>query len=415
MVLDATIRCVVGIDIAKRSHVVCALAAPSGAVRQRPRAIEATADGYAELGRWLADWGEPESLLIGLEATGCLWEPLYDALSRAGYRPVVLNPRQTAAWAASLGLRAKTDGLDAQTLARGLLAGYARASAVPAETVQALRELTRARRDLIQSRTAARQRLLDELVAVFPELPTHTPEKADLATPAVLQLLGSYGSARALAEAPLTEVTALLAQHSGGRWGEAEAQALQALARQSAATTRAVGARATVVRTFARYLLDLQRHVAELEAAIAAALKDDADAQRLRQVPGIGPVHAATIRAELGDVARFSHVDQVVAYAGLDPRTRQSGAFVGQAKLSKRGPGALRHALYLAVLVAARYRPEWRERYHRLLERGRAKKEALAILSRALLKVIYHLLVTGDTYDPARLNRPAGAALDTAI
>ena len=52
---------------------------------------------------------------------------------------LLLNPRQTASWASSLGLRAKTDGIDAQTLARGLLAGLARASTLPSEAVQALR------------------------------------------------------------------------------------------------------------------------------------------------------------------------------------------------------------------------------------------------------------------------------------
>lgn len=82
---------------------------------------------------------------------------------------LLLNPRQTASWAASLGRRAKTDGIDAQTLAAGLVAGLARASTLPSETVQALRTLTRARRDLIQSRTATRQRLHDELVTLFPE------------------------------------------------------------------------------------------------------------------------------------------------------------------------------------------------------------------------------------------------------
>jgi hypothetical protein len=67
------------------------------------------------------------------------------------------SPRQTASWAASLGLRAKTDEADALTLARGLLAGLGRASTLPSESIQALRALTRARRDLIQARTAARR------------------------------------------------------------------------------------------------------------------------------------------------------------------------------------------------------------------------------------------------------------------
>src|SRR5438874_1905162 len=108
--LDPQIQCVVGIDVAKRSHVVCAIDAITGKVRQRPKRVEATPAGYAELLGWLADWGAPQSVLIGLEATGTLWEPLHDALTRAGYQVLLLNPRQTAAWAAGLGLRAKTDG-----------------------------------------------------------------------------------------------------------------------------------------------------------------------------------------------------------------------------------------------------------------------------------------------------------------
>jgi transposase len=132
--------------------------------------------------------------------------------------------------------------------------------------------------------------------------------------------------------------------------------------------------------------------MAELEAAIAAVLEQDEPGGRLLEIPGIGPIHAATIRAELSGVSRFTTVDQVVAYAGLEPRIRQSGPFVGQAKLPKRGPGALRHPLYLATLVAVRYRAEPRKRCQRLLDRGRAKKQALTILSRALLRVIYHLL-----------------------
>jgi transposase len=262
----------------------------------------------------------------------------------------------------------------------------------------------------VQSRTAARQRLRDEPVVVFPELPEHTPGRCDLATPAVLHLLGASGAARALAAAPPAEVATLLAERRGGRWGAAQAAALQALAAGSAASTRAVAARGVVGRTFARHLLDLRPRLAELEAAIAAVLRDDEDGRRLRQLPGIGPVHAATIRAELGDVARFATVEEVVASAGLDPRPRQSGLFVGQPKPSTRGRGALRHALSLAALVATRYAAEWHGRYQRLLGRGRSKQEALTILSRALLKVLYHLLRTGTRYDPERLRpRPASS------
>jgi transposase len=421
--LTPELRCVVGSDVAKQAHVVCALEAPAGAVRHKPSRIEATAEGYALLRSWLETWaegGSPETVLIGLEATGSLWEPLYETLTHAGYTVLLLNPRQTASWASSLGLRAKTDGIDAQTRARGVLAGWARGSTLPSATVQALRALTRARRDLIQSRTMARQRLHDELVVLFPEfvrfLPS-LPGRTDLGDPAILQLLSASSSAHALAQRPLDELTDLLARVSGGRWGPDHAQALQTLAlqtlalqtlaRRSTASSRAVVARSIVARTLAPQLLELAAHLGEVEAAIAELLHDDVEGQQLPALPGSGPQGAATIRAELGDVTRFSRVDEVVAYAGLDPRTRQSGAFSGQMRLSKRGPGALRHALYLAAFVAARCAPEWRIRYQRLLDRGRAKTAAYTILARALLRVIYHLLRTGEAYDPTLLNRQA--------
>jgi transposase len=166
-----------------------------------------------------------------------------------------------------------------------------------------------------------------------------------------------------------------------------------------------VAARAVVVRTLALHLLDLQARVAEVDTALAAVLRTDPPSQQMQgEVPGLGPLWTATIRAELGDVSRFSRVDQVVASAGLEPRTHDSGRYAGQRRLSKRGPGALRHALSMATLVAVRFRSEWRTRYQRLLDRGRAKKEALTILSRKLLKVIYHLLRTGASYDPTVLN-----------
>src|SRR5579875_2603894 len=63
-------------------------AAPSGALRQQARALEATAEGYTLLCAWLAEWGAHETLLVGLEATGSLWEPLYEAMRRSPKRGI---------------------------------------------------------------------------------------------------------------------------------------------------------------------------------------------------------------------------------------------------------------------------------------------------------------------------------------
>jgi transposase len=138
--LGPEMRCVVGIDVAQQAHVVCALEATRGAVRHQSSRIEAIAAGYTVLRRWLQTWAEggpPAAVLSGLEATGARWEPLYDTLAQAGYPVLLLHPRQTASRASSWGRRAKTAGMDAQTLARGLAAGWARGSTRPAATVPA--------------------------------------------------------------------------------------------------------------------------------------------------------------------------------------------------------------------------------------------------------------------------------------
>ena len=327
---------------------------------------------------------------------GWLWgPPAQPATNRVvGYQSGAARPRPM--------------GSDAQTLVRGLLAGLARGSTVPSETVQALRTLTRARRDFIQTRTAARQRLHDELVVLFPEfvrfLPS-LPGRPDL---------GSLSGARAAGHVQLRAGSgagpARRAQGHPGppewrTWGQDEAQALQALAQRSPASPGRSLSAAWWPVCFAQQVSELAVHVAEVEAAIADLLRSDADGRRLQSIPGIGPLGAATSARNWGMSRALRAVEEVVAYAGLDPRTHQSGAFVGQ-NTSQAGTRRLAPCALLAAFVAARCAPEWRERYRRLLDRGRAKKEAFTILARALLRVIYHLLRTGEAYDPAHLNSP---------
>lgn len=400
-----TLRYVVGIDVAKHAHVVCALEVPSGAVHCAPRTVPATRVGYEQLLAHLMSWGPPETMLLGLEATGVLWEPLYEVLTRAGYEVLVLNPRQTVAWSASLGLRAKTDRTDASTLARGLAAGLARASTIPSEFVQSLRTLTRTRRDLVMIQTSLEQQLQSELHVLFPEFLAQLPMKANLKTPALLQLLRRFCTAEDFAQASPEVLAADLMALNPKRWTRAHALALQELARGSVASRRAMAVRSAVVQLLAQHLLDLAGRIHTLNGLIRELLQQDVACRHLQSIPGVGLHNAAMIRAELGDVTRFGHVDQVIAYAGLDPRTAQSGLHQGQRRISKRGPGALRYALYLATVVAVRVRPEWRCRYDRLQARGRKKKEALVILSRALLKVVFHLLRAGEPYDATRIGQ----------
>ena len=115
----------VGIDVALRSHRVAVLGADGEAIG-KSFTIESTARGFAALVETLHERGAGAARsVVGLEATGHLWENLEAHLTRAGYRVVVLNPVQTRRYRDVLRRKAKTDDIDAYVIAGLLRSGAA--------------------------------------------------------------------------------------------------------------------------------------------------------------------------------------------------------------------------------------------------------------------------------------------------
>ena len=157
---------------------------------------------------------------------------------------------------------------------------------------------------------------------------------------------------------------------------------------------------------FAQTIGAIDRSIAELLAS--DPLRTDL-AQRLRSVPGFGPLntnHFATLLPRIDP----RNADACVAYLGLDLRARDSGRFHGHRKLTKHGPSEPRRLIYLAAQAAARSDPHWNALYLRLLEKGRSRIEATVIIARKLLKVAYHLYRYGGTYDRDLIAKNLGLA-----
>lgn len=104
----------------------------------------------------------------------------------------------------------------------------------------------------------------------------------------------------------------------------------------------AVSARSSSLRILCDQLEHTQANLATVEQEIEHLISRDPKAKELQGVQEFGVKTVAVLRAELGDVDRFSRVDQAVAYAGLDLEVKESGKWKGQTKLSKRGSGLLR-------------------------------------------------------------------------
>jgi hypothetical protein len=133
-------------------------------------------------------------------------------------------------------------------------------------------------------------------------------------------------------------------------YGRPTAQALVGLAKASISSGVAVAARSSSLRMLCDQLDHTQKNLEQLQREIDQLLDQDPKAKGMLSVPEFGPTTVAVLRAELGDLNRFTRIDQVVAYVGLDLQVKQSGKWKGQTKLSKHGSGRVRRILYLAAL-----------------------------------------------------------------
>ena len=94
---------------------------------------------------------------------------------------------------------------------------------------------------------------------------------------------------------------------------------------------------------------ELSAEIAMLSEVIGDLLAGDRGYQVIRQLPGIGPVLAAVIIAEIGDVTRFKNAGQLCSWAGLTPRHRESDVKVTRGHVTKQGSRILRWALIEAI------------------------------------------------------------------
>jgi len=262
----------------------------------------------------------PERIVA--EATGGLERPLVDALRAAQLPVAVAGPDRVRHFAKALGVRAKTDRVDAAVLA--LYAERVRPDVRPGPTAdaRALSALSARRRQLTAMVAAEKNRLAAAAVALRADLRLHV------------------------------------------RW--------------------------------------LQRRIARLDTQITAAIAADADraaeAARLQTVPGVGPVVAHTLAAELPELGRLGR-RQVAALVGLAPFPRDSGMLRGTRTIWG-GRAVVRTVRYLAAMSGVRCNPTLRTFYTRLVDAGKPKKAALTAVAHKLLTILNTMARAGTSWAP---------------
>jgi transposase len=164
--------------------------------------------------------------------------------------------------------------------------------------------------------------------------------------------------------------------------------------------------RATVRRikkSIARLIAALEKELVEIDAEIDAgvrgspAWRDKEDL--LASVPGVGPVVARTLIAELPELGTLDS-KKIASLAGLAPYTRQSGQWKGKSMIGG-GRKSVRCALFLAALVAARHNPVLKAFRERLAKAGKPKMVALIAVARKLITILNAILRDQKPWQPA--------------
>lgn len=114
---------------------------------------------------------------------------------------------------------------------------------------------------------------------------------------------------------------------------------------------------------------------------------------------GCGVKLATIISEEAGDIKRFESARQLVAYAGIDPKVMQSGTMDARGRMTKRGNSNLRHALYLAAQIAARFDPQLKDYFQRKRQDGKHYTVAVNAVARKMCERIYATVTEDRLYE----------------
>ena len=304
----------------------------TGRIATKPEAIELFAQSLGARDR------------VALEVTGNAWE-IKRIIEPHVAEVIVVSPNDTGIRQA----RAKTDRLDARTLARLCASGELDAVWMPNRATQVMRRRLQRRSQLVWGRSKAKNQIHATLMRCL------------VGRPPFSDLFGKRGR-RWLAELALPEE---------------ERESVDSALRQ---------------------IEFLDSEIEAVERLIAAAALEWPEIKRLMTVPGVNVIVAATFMAAIGDIRRFESPRKLVGYLGLDPRVKQSGAAPAtHGRISKQGSSPARHALVEASWSVVRQPGPIHAFYQRIRVR-RGHQVAIVAAARKLACLFWCLLIRGEDY-----------------
>ena len=388
----------VGIDVAKDKHD-CFITNSDGEVLFKAFTISNNREGFETLFQRIKSVADDlTKVKVGLEATGHYSYNLLGFLLDNGLPTFVINPLHTNLYRKSLSLRkTKTDKVDAHTIASMIMSDVnLKSYSDTSYHNEELKSLTRYRFDKVKERAKLKSSVSRLVCILFPELEKLVPS---LHMASVYALLTEFPSASDIASAHLTRLTHLLSQSSKGHYKKDTAFLFREAARSSIGSH--MPAKSLELKHTIKLIRELDAEINEIENEIKTII-DEINSPIL-SIPGISYRMGAMILAEIGDFNRFDSPDKILAYAGMSPSTYQSGQLDNcYAHMEKRGSRYLRYALYNATKYVCHWDPSFSSYLAQKRAEGKHYNVALSHAAKKLVRIIYAMEKSGQSYIPAR-------------
>lgn len=347
---------------------------------------------------------------FGLEATGCYGDLISMFLRETDRIPSiqksvrVLNPKQVSRFKKSYSELPKTDNIDSFVIADSLRFGRIGVKGtVMEDKYLALQKVTRSRFQVAKDLSREKNRYLQTLFLKFSVMAQDSLFSNNFGNTA-MELVNEFDSVDQIAYTPLEELAQFLNQHGKSHFVDPQslAEEIQKAARGSYrlpktiqnSVNQVLAMQTQTIRFYTQQLKDYDKIIEAQMTGIPNTLVS---------IKGIGPVYAAGILAEIGDVKRFKDQAALANYAGLSWSKHQSGKFeADNTHMIHSGNRYLRYYLIEATNHVRKHDPELRSFYTRKYnETPKSKgKRALVLTARKFVRVVYALLRDNRIYIP---------------
>lgn len=387
---------VVGIDIGKDKHEIC-IKNNLGKTLVSSRHVRNT---YTDMKRLLEEIDKLKrkygvnKVLFGMESTGVYHMPLYHALINNGQQVRLYNPIQSCGYRRLEIRKTSTDKIDASIIADMLNYGEPSITEKLDSSYMKLRVLCRARHRTVEKLTVVKNQIHKCLDMIWPH---YTKLFSNPFGPTSIILLKKYSTPSRVSKCNIEELYRFLKKASKSQINIVRTQKIFNHAKDVLTIPELENTIRAELKLLISQLEFLSEQKIKLEKKIDKIMKKIDS--KITTIPGISNNLAAIIIGEIGDIKRFSSYKKLVAYAGLDPSTKQSGRWTcSSGKISKRGSPMLRHALYLAANVSRQRDENFKAYFKRKKDQGKHFNVAVTATAAKMARVVYYILKENKKY-----------------